>query len=1082
MAAATVCRSRHDVVIQPARRPWAAIPSRSRFSSPSLLIVCVFPLSELPCRYTVGVLQVLAQVGRTASGGLPPLLASLLRALAATQLQDVALPGPCLKLYPFASEVQQCSVVLLLSLGLWGWLVSGAPACVRCSNRWRYRLQQMQCGLCAHSPASDPQAQQAEAGQEVRTRSDHFGGATLPANAALMCGRRCPTRCRKASILAQQMPAHASRPEALRPGEMLDEGLRKPGKLRFRGRASAGSGFVSKALAYAPTAAFTLCSLLYALVANSVFKLLHCTDVQLSPLAYALLNRDLHGESVNDAVARVVAAGPAAMSTLVTARVLYADPTFECWSGDHRPAAALAVVTLVLFVIGYPVWSLLWLRARINWLMLRSFVGFPSGSFVFTGVQLPATWAALATADAGAVRAMLVRFPCWSRLLLCACGRECASRALSDSLSDKEPSAPAGTGKSTNRSCSSSLCRGYLAHATRRQKQPEHASRPAAAPKVISDAKDELEPARTDTATCKASPSPRLHLAAACASPDGSSMDGRFTAKPRLALLEAVGENQPALQAHARQRGGGETSSTTAVTSTAANAIGDRVGAQAGSCTNLLEPGTPSQAPRERLLRGSLQSQAMDSSSALQADQPLSHFIALYRPSTNAKHVDLACLAALAALQALWPRPTSPNEAAFRGAANVTLLLVTAWYFLTRHPFKRDSTWKLWVRVGSLLLCALAAVLTHFSLTMALRYPGIYIDQALAAFGVDVELAGGASSAALLAEGASAEDAAISLSSYERDALVRTRLSYAVFAGCVLLFATLTVGFLVATIEGARLEGLKARKLLNAAAARAAAAAAAASNFKLKKQRRGSGEDHDDGSLTGAESVSVANPMRRRQPDRDRTAAAAAASAIGTGGRLHADNLHRGGSAFALHVASPSVGGGAPTGAAPADGAASGGGGRPGMPHPASASITIPWLAGVSGRAALPRPSLSGSTAGRASATVSSPYSPQATPVTARPAGPAGLRMSFGTVQPRKSVTASTQRKSAVAAGLASLAEAAPNILAPDEPAVELATPAELALLVETAVRSSRLLEPDSRATARRRDSWSSDDGSESDI
>lgn len=102
----------------------------------------------------------------------------------------------------------------------------------------------------------------------------------------------------------------------------------------------------------------------------------------------------------------------------------------------------------------------------------------------------------------------------------------------------------------------------------------------------------------------------------------------------------------------------------------------------------------------------------------------------------------------------------------------------------TRNPFLPQDAWKLYVRVGSLLLAALASVLTHFSLSMALRY-GDVLTADTQTPGLDADLA--------LSRG----------------------LSYAVFAGCILLMCTLAVGFGWSAAQGARLD----RRLLRLKAA-----------------------------------------------------------------------------------------------------------------------------------------------------------------------------------------------------------------------------------------------------------------------
>lgn len=91
-----------------------------------------------------------------------------------------------------------------------------------------------------------------------------------------------------------------------------------------------------------------------------------------------------------------------------------------------------------------------------------------------------------------------------------------------------------------------------------------------------------------------------------------------------------------------------------------------------------------------------------------------------YRPSLFfARHADMVCLFLLAALQL--GRPSTASAAAWRGASIVFVLLATAFFVVTRRPFNQGERWKQHTKVGSLLLAALAAILTHIVLAAALE-------------------------------------------------------------------------------------------------------------------------------------------------------------------------------------------------------------------------------------------------------------------------------------------------------------------------------------------------------------------------
>jgi len=155
---------------------------------------------------------------------------------------------------------------------------------------------------------------------------------------------------------------------------------------------------------------------------------------------------------------------------------------------------------------------------------------------------------------------------------------------------------------------------------------------------------------------------------------------------------------------------------------TATNASRHRRRANWGSGLLLRSPPPP-------LLAGSLRAAALDRSPQVAADVPLSHFVGTYRASvSHMRQLDLALLAALSAFANFWVQPSTQSEIAGRGAANVLLLLCFAFFVGSRNPFRHDESWKLYVRVGSLLLAALAAILAHVSLALAQSYGDLSLD------------------------------------------------------------------------------------------------------------------------------------------------------------------------------------------------------------------------------------------------------------------------------------------------------------------------------------------------------------------
>jgi hypothetical protein len=239
--------------------------------------------------WIVVVLQVLAQAGRTARPGLPPVIASLLRALAAFQLEDVALPAACWSTYPFTSEVLVMVTSLAASLGLAVWAVVLT--------------------------------------RSVRSQASRSRPCSKDAS------RSAPDRA--ASWWAPRL-------------------TRLAGKAR---NAVWRSG---------PTLGFTLCTLLYSLTCNIVFKLLDCSTVPLSTAAWHALDKDDSALSLaGDSSDPGQPTGTVASTATVAAWVLRSNDSFACFQGSHRPAAALAIVTLALYVLPYPLWTWLWAERRI---------------------------------------------------------------------------------------------------------------------------------------------------------------------------------------------------------------------------------------------------------------------------------------------------------------------------------------------------------------------------------------------------------------------------------------------------------------------------------------------------------------------------------------------------------------------------------------------------------------------------------------------------------------------------------------------------------------------------------------------
>lgn len=255
-------------------------------------------------------------------------------------------------------------------------------------------------------------------------------------------------------------------------------------------------------------------------------------------------------------------------------------------------------------------------------------------------------------------------------------------------------------------------------------------------------------------------------------------------------------------------------------------------------------------------MAGNLVTAALDRSAALASDKWVSPWTgATYRGSAfTARHGDFALFAALAALQAFWLMPATADEAVARGVANVALLILAAWWIATRDPFKRTEPWKRHVKVGLLLLAALAAVLTHAT---------------LATEATDIDVGSGA----------------ISDEKLEADRAAQQHLSIAVFVGCMLLFATLGLSFAASSIMGAQREQLQSKAAAAANATRAWASRLAAAL----------------GSPSSGAGLEFASAVQLRPPRRSTARASFSASLLTTVSSPM--GTHAGGSKPADHVA-----------------------------------------------------------------------------------------------------------------------------------------------------------------------------------
>lgn len=795
--------------------------------------------------WSVILLQVLAQVGRTAAPGLPPFIQGLFRTLAALQLEDVGLPSACWRMYPFTAEVLQMTAAIGFSGVLLICLVCDAPLCRRVLRR-----------------------------RAVKRRH----ASTEQRRSSCCC---CVARSTGSSTVCSSSSRRVQHVTAL-----------SIARRRLVNGAKAACGRVRRictldaAASWLPVLSFTAASLLYSLLANTVFKLLHCETMTLSLGAYLSLDRDNAAGETTELLTRA-ASDSSLRATHFTVSVLVSNASHMCYSGAHAPAAAIAWVCLATYLIGYPIGTIMLLRARARHVLRWSFSGFkglsgtarePLPPCLYIGFEGAGALAAvraqvvarslrdhrdadseadnvgatgagtpaggsnsivntlklsssapvgqrgsaaadaevagippglahasgLIATDGGAARSALSRHPCTMRLLWLCCGRE---RALRSYAYASESSAARVARLVQLRKLHMLLQGGTADKQMVKSTAAGDAARTASRGGAVTDSRaSECDVLNTASAPRRLQRSRRALAAARVlfgsaalpsifASRDDD--DAREESKDVAQVLavdtaevlysDGCGKSPPAVSAISDASAAGRVTAPTRGTGRGRPSAGSGDAAKRTSSTIVLP--TP-------LIAGNLEAAALDCSDAVAADPWLSHWTgATYRGSAyTARHADFALFASLAAVQVFWPRPETRSEAIVRGAVNVVLLLLCAWWIVTRSPFKRSEPWKLWIKTGSLLLAALAAVLTHVTLVANADASSSYGD--FGDGGRSASVSGTAGGAAEQKTGTSS-----SVPSAEA-AQLQQRLSIAIFAGCVLLVGVLAFAFAASNIRG----------------------------------------------------------------------------------------------------------------------------------------------------------------------------------------------------------------------------------------------------------------------------------------
>lgn len=799
--------------------------------------------------FLVSLLQMLGQVGRTLPPGLPPAVESVFAFLVTVQLEDPSLPTACWpEGYAFRNQVAQMAVALLLGGALVATLTLLDLRCCSCGRN--------------HNVSSSSLRSKAAAGEGTDSASASGGAKTW---------RGCCNRKASPALLAGSKDGLAAQaPEARSACARLAAALPRLPSLLLK-------------------ALFMVLALVYATVANTSLGLLACTLTPIDPGALASLDGGQEALAAG-------AAADAATSVDGTAGVLLlaSDPSFVCWRGSHAPAAALAAVTVLLYVVGFPAGLILWGRRRVvavadagaakELSVTRSkrpsIVGRRCCCARLDGcgaLFCPRPLAGgplheLATADAGSRAAYVRTHPLLSRARVLCCGWERAltrwhaKRSVPGAAKSagKTPSPPEQGVQLTALNVFNAAARDPAALASAKAKaRQSHALMFAAGSQRRVSVAVAASGVSASAAASPAAVGPRrVSIAAAGPSPRLSESKV-LPSESAEQVLAAVAADEAAATAASVKPAQASPSGRAQRPSVVAIRRSSVVGVPNSSPASPSPSPSPGGPPPGLLLLHSL-----NTSGAIQADARLAAFLGTAtRPASfQARQVDAAVLAGLAAVQLFWPAPSSVTTIAARCAVYAGLLLLDAWQTFRVNPFLLADGWKLRANVGFLLLAALAAVLTHVSLW--------------------------ASEAAV--DGSGGDPAA------ER---AREYLAWAFLVGAAVMLCLIVGGFLFAVVRDARGEaGEKRRQAAERAALLAAAAAAVPSLHRVvtpSPARRpsvaaavasgafaavnplsspgGAGGDGDDVSAGSAASLRSLRSKRlsRAGPDADATADAA---------------------------------------------------------------------------------------------------------------------------------------------------------------------------------------------------------------
>jgi len=310
----------------------------------------------------VAVLQVAIQIGRAACPGLPALLRQVYRFLFMLQFQGITLHPNCVHSPPFQNEYVQMGISLSLVLTATLLFLNFRRLCgvgARKETVLRGRFRSHRATAVEAKRSNSPVRKKVSGQSNVQPQID---ACELQAN-PLSRSRVVAAASTDAAESCAQTPTVPS---------------------TYGGRlmlcCTLVGTHVETTKPLLRRVVFTLLTVLYATVTNSILSLVKCSDVLLTAGAYAALDADGSTSQRQLGLGLVSIASPCADDTcsarnvnydrLLTVSVLDANSGFVCYEASHLLPAVLAWVGVALYSVGYPLFTLLLVRRRI-WQIMR---------------------------------------------------------------------------------------------------------------------------------------------------------------------------------------------------------------------------------------------------------------------------------------------------------------------------------------------------------------------------------------------------------------------------------------------------------------------------------------------------------------------------------------------------------------------------------------------------------------------------------------------------------------------------------------------------------------------------------------